>query len=90
MSHGQRLPTDIIEFNSLINDYYSSANRPNGEMRSLRGSFGRLRIPLEVTYADRRGDLLEICVRLQNLCTHLVGINQIRSMYMPIWKADEQ
>lgn len=52
--------------------------------------FGRLRVPLEVTYGDRRGDLLEICVRLQNLRTRLVGINQIWSVYIPIWKADEQ
>ena len=59
-------------------------------MRSLQGSFGRLRVPLEVAYVDRRGDLLEICVRLQNLRTRLVGINQIRSVYMPLWRANEQ
>lgn len=59
-------------------------------MRSLQGSFGRLRVPLEINHSDRRGDLLEICVRLQNLRTDLVGINQLRSVYMPIWKANEQ
>jgi hypothetical protein len=32
----------------------------------------------------------EICVQLLNLCTCLVGINQIRSVYLPTWKVDEQ
>ena len=59
-------------------------------MRSLQGSFGRLRVPLEVAYVDRRGDLLKICVHLQNLCTRLVAINQIWSVYMPLWRVNEQ
>lgn len=59
-------------------------------MRSLQGSFGRLRVPLEINHSDRRGDLLEICVRLQNLRTEMVGINQLRTVYMPVWKAAEQ
>jgi hypothetical protein len=55
-------------------------------MRGLQGSFGRLRIPLEINRNAERGDLLEICVRLHNLRARLVGINQIRSVYMPLWK----
>jgi hypothetical protein len=55
-------------------------------MRGLQGSFGRLRIPLEIGRQKERGDLLEICVRLNNVRAELVGINQIRSVYMPLWK----
>ena len=93
MKQGQHLPVDITErrhveqFDRQLLSFRQSAE---WGMRSLQGSFGRLRVPLEVTYGDRHGDLLEICVRLQNLRTRLVGINQIRSVYMPIWKADEQ
>jgi hypothetical protein len=55
-------------------------------MRGLQGSFGRLRIPLEIGRQEERGDLLEICVRLNNLRAQQVGINQIRNVYMPLWK----
>lgn len=55
-------------------------------MRGLQGSFGRLRIPLEINWNAERGDLLEICVSLHNLRARLVGINQIRSVYIPLWK----
>jgi DDE superfamily endonuclease len=54
-------------------------------MRSIQGSFGRLRIPLEINHTERRGNLLEICVRLHNLRTRKVGINQIRNVYMKQW-----
>lgn len=56
----------------------------------MQGSFGRLRVPLQIAYSDHRGDLLESCVRLFNLRTLKVGYNQIRTVYMPIWKANEQ
>jgi hypothetical protein len=55
-------------------------------MRGLQGSFGRLRIPLEIGRQNERGDLIEICVRLNNVRAELVGINQIRTVYMPLWK----
>lgn len=59
-------------------------------MRGLQGSFGRLRIPLEIGRDAERADLLEICVRLNNLRAELVGINQIRSVYMPLWKQTQE
>ena len=54
-------------------------------MRELQGSFGRLRIPLEIEDMEKRADLIESCFRLHNLCTRLVGINQIRNVYVPLW-----
>jgi hypothetical protein len=59
-------------------------------MRGLQGSFGRLRIPLEIGRHKERGDLIEICIRLHNLRACTVGINQIRTVYMPIWKQNGQ
>jgi len=93
LKQGQRLPADLAERNRIASfDRQLLSFRQAAEwgMRSLQGSFGRLRVPLDASHANRRGDLLETCVRLQNLRTCLVGINQIRSVYMPIWKANEQ
>ena len=47
-------------------------------------------MPLDINFTERRGDLLETCVRLFNLRNWAVGINQIQNVYMPIWRADEQ
>jgi hypothetical protein len=59
-------------------------------MRGLQGSFGRLRVPLEINRNSQRGDLIETCVRLNNVRAELVGINQIRSVYMPIWNQNPE
>lgn len=93
MKSGERLPSDaqarkrIEQFDAQLLSFRQSAE---WVMRALQGSFGRLRLPLEIASAERRGDLLETCVRLQNLRTKLVGINQLRSVYMPIWQENEQ
>ncbi|KAG9088685.1 hypothetical protein FRC07_012487 [Ceratobasidium sp. 392] len=54
-------------------------------MRSLQGSFGRLRVPLNINDPDGRAILLETVVRLHNLRTQLVGVNQIRTVYLRRW-----
>lgn len=58
-------------------------------MRTLQGSFGRLRLPLQVNDPQARSNLLEICARLHNVRTTLVGINQIRNTYEPIWRESD-
>lgn len=58
-------------------------------MRALQGSFGRLRVPLDITSESARVRLLETCVRLHNVRTVCVGVNQIRNVYVPTWKAAE-
>ena len=52
-------------------------------MRELQGSFGRLRIPLEIEHIEKRADIIECCFHLHNLHTRLVGINHIRNVYVP-------
>lgn len=49
-------------------------------MRTVRGSFGRLRIPLPVE-TDRRECILTVCMHLANFKTRTVGINQITTVY---------
>lgn len=74
-----------MAFNRQLLSYRQTAE---WGMRSLQGSFGRLRVPLEVNDVGRRADLLEICVRLHNLRARRVGFNQIRTVYMHEWCAD--
>jgi len=73
-----------MDFDRQLLSYRQTAEWGN---RTLQGSFGRLRIPLEVKHAERRADLLEICMRLHNLRCRRVGFNQIRSVYVPHWRA---
>lgn len=58
-------------------------------MRTLQGSFGRLRVPLRISDPHRRKRLLEICIRLSNVRAWCVGISQIRAVYLPVWKESE-
>ncbi len=58
-------------------------------MRALQGSFGRLRVPLDIAHKEDRANLLEVCVRHHNLRCEEVGINQIRSVYLQHWVRDK-
>lgn len=86
---GQALPRGSQERAALLAfDRQLVSYRQSVEwgMRTLQGSFGRLRLPLDANNDEERGDLLEICSRLSNVRTLRVGINQIRNVYVPIWK----
>lgn len=86
---GQPLPLDdeqrehTLQLSRSILSYRQTAE---WGMRELQGSFGRLRIPLAADNLDQRVDLIETCFRLHNLRTRLVGINQIKNVYVPIWR----
>lgn len=88
LKSGEKLPIDsarrksILQLSRSILSYRQTAE---WGMRDLQGSFGRLRIPLEVEDVEKRADLIESCFRLHNLRTRLVGINHIRNVYVPVW-----
>jgi hypothetical protein len=93
MKDGTPLPVNDAERNHLLQyDRQLLSYRQTAEwgMRAMQGSFGRLRIPLPINYMDVRADLLETTSRLFNLCARAVGHNQIRTVYMPIWREGEQ
>jgi hypothetical protein len=69
---------DALHFDRQLLSYRQTAEWGN---RGLQGSFGRLRVLLEVAHKGRWGDLLETCVRAFNLRCRRVGFNQIRSVY---------
>lgn len=90
---GQHLPANLIERDKLLafdRQLLSFHQTAEWGMRALQGSFGRLRIPLDINFSEQRQDLREACVRLNNVCACMVGINQIWSVYMPIWQGDEE
>ena len=70
MKQGAHLPQNAEEheqclaFNRQLLSFRQAAEWGN---RQLQGVFGRLRIPLDISHNDRRGDLLESCARLHNL-----------------------
>ncbi|KAG6913460.1 hypothetical protein DXG01_006709 [Tephrocybe rancida] len=87
---GQRLQGTAEEiqekmaFDRELLSYRQTAEWGN---RTLQGSFGRLRVPLDINNAESRGDLLETTVRLHNLRCRRVGYNQIQSVYVPMWRS---
>lgn len=93
MKSGTRLPADPQErakvqaFDSQLLSYRQAAE---WGMRAIQGSFGLLRIPLDINHAARRGDLLEVIMRLYQIRARRVGINQIRTVYMPTWTEGEE
>lgn len=76
-----------LEYNRQLLSFRQTAEWGNC---ALQGSFGRLRVPLDANNSDTRGNLIEICIRLHNLHTRMVGINQIAAVYVPEWKRTEE
>ena len=88
LKSGEKLPIDAVQRKSTLHlsrSILSYRQTAEWGMRQLQGSFGRLRIPLEIENMEKRADLIECCFRLHNLRTRLVGINQIRNVYVPMW-----
>jgi hypothetical protein len=83
---GSVVPGDHQELTELL-----AFNRQTAEwgMRTIQGSFSRLRVPLLINDENARKELLETCLRLVCLRACRVGISQIRNVYMPTWKASE-
>ncbi|QRV98736.1 DDE superfamily endonuclease [Ceratobasidium sp. AG-Ba] len=59
-------------------------------MRAIQGCFARLRVPLDANDKLARRHLIEVCLRLHNLRTSRVGINQIRTVYIPAWTSNKR
>jgi hypothetical protein len=89
---GDRVPGDPVErqdlpaYNCQLLSYRQTAE---WVIHTLQGAFGRLRVPLPITSENRRYLRIEICARLTNVRACCVGISQIQSAYMPIWRASE-
>jgi hypothetical protein len=93
MKEGSCLPSDpydrenVLAFDRQLLSFRQTAEWGN---TTIKGSFGRLRLPLPINYEQQRADLLENCMRLTNLRGRKVGYNQIWTVYVPIWKANKE
>lgn len=90
---GQRIPgtpSEVAEKLAFNRELLSYRQTAEWGMRALQGSFGRLRVPLEINQPQKRANLLEVCVRLHNLRAQRVGINQICTVYMKEWRATDE
>ncbi|KAA1074568.1 hypothetical protein PGT21_010309 [Puccinia graminis f. sp. tritici] len=85
---GDRLPRESVEFArlQLLNEQLFSARQAaQWGMRSIQGSFGRLKMPLPATDHQYQADLLQIACRLHQLRCRSVGINQTATVYQSVW-----
>ncbi|KAF9058001.1 hypothetical protein BJ165DRAFT_1398167 [Panaeolus papilionaceus] len=84
---GTRLDQELaLDFNRNLVSFRQTAE---WGMRTIQGAFGRLRIPLEINAPSKRLRLLKTCLHLTNIRAVLVGISQIRNVYVPTWRASE-
>ncbi|KIY42825.1 hypothetical protein FISHEDRAFT_79106 [Fistulina hepatica ATCC 64428] len=92
MKAGEHLPDDPAERETVLHiDRQLISFRQTAEwgMHILQGSHPRLRLPLPISDPVKRQELLETCVRLTNIRTERVGINEIKRVYERIWKEAE-
>lgn len=80
------LQRQALDFNTHLVSYRQTAE---WGMRTLQGSFGRLRVPLPINSPEKRQRLLLTCCYLTNVRARRVGISQIRNVYVPVWRASE-
>jgi len=77
---------DGIDPNEFNRQLVSCRQVAEWGMRALQSCFGRLRLPLDVNDAEQRRLVITLCLRLHNIRTRIVGINQIRNVYVPAWE----
>lgn len=93
LKDGQRIagtPDQILEAMAHNQELLSYRQTAEWGMRAIQGSFGRLRMPLNIDHDERRGNLIEICLQLHNVRTVKIGINQIHTVYVPNWQQTEE
>jgi hypothetical protein len=87
-----RLPSNLQAREAILEESREITNARQAVewgMRSIQGAFGRLRLPLSINPKSRQRILI-ICFRLHQLRVRRVGINQIQSVYDPLWQNSEE
>ena len=87
MKRGDRVPQDPREYArlKLFNEQLVSARQAaEWGMRSIQGSFSRLKLPLPATDHEFRAQVLELAVWLHQVRCRSVRINQTQSVYAAV------
>ncbi|KAA1113037.1 hypothetical protein PGT21_019229 [Puccinia graminis f. sp. tritici] len=85
---GDRLPSSPHAYATLRTrnkEIVSARQAAEWGMRSLQGSFARLKLPLPADNHGFRLKLLQVVSRLHQVRCRLVGINQTRTVYASVW-----
>ncbi|KNE92026.1 hypothetical protein PSTG_14559 [Puccinia striiformis f. sp. tritici PST-78] len=88
LKRGDRLPSSPRSYARLkvLNDSLVSARQAaEWGMRSIQGSFARLKLPLPAEDNEYQADLLQLVCGLHQIRCRLVGINQTASVYESVW-----
>ena len=59
-------------------------------MRAIQGSMPRLKDSIKFEFNGERRVILKLVPLIYNIRLHLVGLNQLRSTYVPRWKKDSR
>ncbi|KAI0364883.1 hypothetical protein BV20DRAFT_1104821 [Pilatotrama ljubarskyi] len=92
LKSNQQLPRDPQERDALLAhncQLVSYRQTAKWGMRYFRASWGRLRLPLDISDSDGGANTLGVCLRSTNLRTERVGVNEIRTVYMRYWEEAE-
>jgi len=91
LKENQALSSDPVERDERLRfDRQLLSCRQTSEwgMHAIQGAFGRLRVPLPADSGERRS-ILHIISQLYNLRVREIGLNQIQTVYCPIWQEDD-
>ncbi|KAE9096748.1 hypothetical protein PF005_g7777 [Phytophthora fragariae] len=77
---------ELMNFNTQL---VSARQAAEWGMRAFQGSFGRLKLPLPANDHAHRHKVLMTCLRLHQVRTRCVGINQIKTVYEKIWRGGD-
>ena len=87
MKRGDWLPTSPCLYSRLKilkKQLVSAQQAAEWGMRSIQGSFGRLKLPLPGTNHLYRAEVLELAVRLHQVQCRSVRINQTQTVYQSV------
>ena len=74
---------EVLAFNHQILSFHQTTEWEN---RMLQWVFSWLCVSLSLNYKCSQATILECCVHLCNICMNKVGLNQICTMYISLWR----
>jgi len=75
---------------ALSRDVVSARQIAEWGMRSVQGSFARLKMPLPVHDMALRGRIIRVCMALHQLRVRWVGVSQIQTYWVDVWRGVDQ
>ncbi|KNE94317.1 hypothetical protein PSTG_12342 [Puccinia striiformis f. sp. tritici PST-78] len=77
-------PSQFARLKLCNNQWVSARQAAEWGMRSIQGSFSRLKLPLPAADHKYRAEVIELAVRLHQVKCRSVGINQTQTVYQTV------